>query len=135
METVSIDNNITVFYVAAASFPNGVLAAHTKIRAVAPPSPGRKYFGLSRPENGVIAYKAAAAELSPEEASTLNLDKIVLKKGKYLCITIHDFIKDTPAIRNAFQELIGQPGLDPQGYCVEWYYNDADIKCMVRLAE
>ncbi len=135
METITIDNDITVFYVAATSFPNGVLAAHTKIRAVTPPSPGRKYFGLSRPENGVIAYKAAAGELNSGEASSLNLDTIVLKKGKYLCITIYDFIKDTPAIRNAFQQLIAQPGLDPQGYCVEWYYNDTDIKCMVRLAE
>jgi hypothetical protein len=23
--------------------------------------------------------------------------------------------------------------LDPEGYCVEWYFNDRDVKCMIRL--
>lgn len=135
METITFDNDITVFYIPATSFPNGVMEAHKKLHALVPVSPDRKYFGLSRPENGVIMYKAAAEEKKPREAETFNLNTLVLKKGKYISITIKDFMKDKPAIGKSFQELLAHPGIDPQGYCVEWYFNDTDIKCMVRLAE
>jgi hypothetical protein len=44
-------------------------------------------------------------------------------------------MKDIPAIGNTFQELLETPGIDPNGYCVEWYINDKDVICMIRLAE
>lgn len=135
METISIDNDIKLLYVAATSFPDGVMAAHQKIHALVPPSPARKSYGVSRPENGgKIAYKAAVEELEPGESEKFNCDTLTLKKGKYLSITIHDYMKDLPAIGNAFNQLIGQPGIDPQGYCVEEYVSDKEVKCMVRLA-
>jgi hypothetical protein len=40
------------------------------------------------------------------------------------------------AIDRAFKELLEQPNLDPQGYCVEWYSsNEESVKCMIRLDE
>ncbi len=134
METLTLDNNIKVFYVAATSFPDGVMEAHKKIHALVPFSTDRKYFGLSRPENGVIGYKAAAEEMTEGEAEKLHCDTLGIKKGKYICITIKDFMKDIPAIGAAFKILLAEPGIDPQGYCVEWYLNDKDVKCMVRLS-
>jgi hypothetical protein len=135
METITFDKDIKVFYVPAKSFPDGVMEAHQKIHSLVPLSSNRKYFGLSRPENGVIAYKAAAEELTPGEGEKLHCDTIVLNKGKYNCITIHDYMKDLPAIGKAFSTLIASPDIDREGYCVEWYLNDKDIKCMVRLAD
>jgi len=44
-------------------------------------------------------------------------------------------MKDIPAIQKAFNLLIAQPGLDPEGYCVEQYINQKDMICMVRLAD
>ena len=136
METVKIDNDIKVLYVTAASFPDGVMAAHQKLHALIPYSAERRYFGLSRPENGgEIIYKAAAEELHPGEAEELKCDTMIIKKGNYACITINDYMKDIPAIGNAFQQLTDLPNIDPQGYCVEWYLTQTDVKCMVRLAE
>lgn len=137
METLTFDKDITVFYITATSFPAGVKAAHEKLHSLIPFSTSRKYFGLSRPENSdsKIIYRAAAEELEPGEAKQLNLDTIVLKKGRYSVITIHDYMKDIPAIGNAFQELISLPGIDPQGYCVEWYITDKEVKCMIRMKD
>jgi hypothetical protein len=134
METITFDKDITVFYVTAKSFPEGIMDAHSALHAVVPFSTNRKFFGISRPETNVIVYKAAAEELRHGEAKELNLDTVVLKKGKYICLTVRNYMKDEQSIGNAFKVLLASPGLDPQGYCVEWYFNETDVKCMIRLA-
>ncbi len=133
METILLDHDIKVFYITAPSFPNGILAAHQKLHSLVPFSTSRNYFGISRPEHGVISYKAAAEELSPGEAEKLNCDTLTLKKGNYICIVLPDYLKDLSGIDKAFKKLLSHPNLDPEGYCVEWYFNDKDVKCMVRL--
>lgn len=133
METVTFDNDITVMYVGASSFPDGILAAHQKLHGMIPYSTKRKYLGVSRPENGVITYKAAAEVLQSGEAEKLNLATLTLPKGNYACITINNYMKDLESIGQAFNQLTALPNIDPQGYCVEWYINDKDVKCMVRL--
>ena len=127
-------NDIRVFYITASSFPDGVMEAHQKLHSLVPFSTERKYFGISRIENGIIVYKAAAEEIGAGEAKKLNCDELELKKGNYICLTINDYMKDIPGIGKAFNELLSHPGLDPNGYCVEWYLNNKDVKCMIRLA-
>ena len=60
METIKFDHDITVMYVDAVSFPDEALATHQKLHSYFPFTTERRYFGLSRPENGTILYKAAA---------------------------------------------------------------------------
>jgi hypothetical protein len=135
METISLENDINVFYIAASSFPMGVMEAHQKLHALVPPAGGRRYFGISRPENGAIAYKAAAEEQYDGEAEKLGCETLVLKKGKYISEDIADFMQNIPAIGATFQKLLSYPGIDQNGYCVEWYFNDKDVRCMVRLGD
>ncbi len=135
METTIFDNDIKVFYVTATSFPAGVMEAHKKIHSLVPLTGERKYFGLSRPENGIITYRAAVEEKYEGEGEKFGCDTLVLKKGKYICKVITDFMKDLPAIGNTFQQMLSHPNIDPQGYCVEWYFNEKDLRCMVRLAD
>lgn len=132
METITLENDIKVFYITAESFPEGIGDAYKKLGELIPLS-GRKIFGISRPENGVIVYKAAAEETVEGEAEKLNCDTMIIKKGTYICQTITDFMKDIPAIGETFRKLITNPDVDPEGYCVEWYFNPDDVKCMVRL--
>lgn len=89
---------------------------------------------MSRPEghDGII-YKAAAEQLEPGEAEKLNLSTIIIKKGSYITVTLHDYMKDLHAIGSIFQEMIKRDDIDPEGYCVEYYLNDKDVQCMVRL--
>lgn len=93
----------------------------------------RTFYGISRPEKGFIEYKAAVAELYPGEAAPVNCDMMLIPQEKYISITIEDYMNRVPEIGNSFQELILQPGLDPQGYCIEWYFHEKDVNCMIRL--
>ena len=134
MEKIRIEKDIQVFYVTAKSFPEGIQEAHQKLHALIPFSTDRKYFGVSRPEQGMgIVYRAAAEELEQGEAERFKLETLVLKKGDYMSITIKDYAKDIMSIDRAFKELLALPDLDPQGYCVEWYYHGKDVRCMIRL--
>ena len=135
METIKLDKDIKVFYVTAKTFLAGIQDATNELHKLFPFSKERRIFGLSRPENnGQIIYRAAAEELSPGEAEKLNCPTLIIKKGEYCCITVNDFRKDIMSIDRAFKQLLNEPNLDPQGYCVEWYATDGEaVKCMIRL--
>jgi predicted transcriptional regulator YdeE len=137
METIKFDNDIKVFYVTAKTFPEGIPDATNKLHTLFPFSKERKIFGLSRPENNdKIVYRAAAEELEPGEAEKFNCETLIIKKGKYVSLTVNDFRKDVMSIDRAFKQLLKEPNLDPQGYCVEWYATDKEaVKCMIRLNE
>jgi hypothetical protein len=132
--TFKLDKDIEVFCVRAKSFPDGVMQAHQTLHALVPPSNIRKYFGISRPEGGKgIIYRAAMDELSSGELSAHKLEKFLIKSGNYICIDIPDFMKNPILIGQSFQQLLKDPGIDPQGACIEWYLNPNDCKCMVKL--
>lgn len=134
METITFYQNIHVFYVTAASYPEGIRAAHEKIYAMVPTSGERKHFGISRPEQGHgIVYRAAAEEMQPDEGKLYNCDSLILPKGHYSSLLVKNYEHDISAIGQAFEKLLAQPGIDPEGYCVEWYINPLDVCCMIRM--
>jgi hypothetical protein len=133
MEKFTLDKSIKVFCITAKSFPDGVMEAHRKLHELVPLLSQRRYFGISRPDKGVIIYKAAAEELEDGEAEKLGLEPFVIKSGEFISITIPDFAKDMQSIGRAFKELLASPDIDPDGYCLEWYLNEKDVRCMVPL--
>ncbi|MCB5239374.1 MULTISPECIES: transcriptional regulator [Niallia] len=135
METIFIENDINVFCITAKSFPNEILEAHQNLHKMIPFSKERRYFGLSRPENGMIVYKAAAEKLEIEEEENNECESFIIERGNYRYITVLNYENNPQGIGTAFEELISYSDIDPNGYCVEWYFNDKDVKCMVRLKD
>lgn len=134
METTTFENDKLVMYIEAASFPNGVGAAHEKLHGIVPFSVQRGYYGISWMEQGNVRYLAAAEELSEGEAEKYALEKFMIKKGDYICENVHDFMKRIPAIGECFQRMLTDPRIDPQGYCLESYEGD-DVRCLVKLKD
>jgi hypothetical protein len=137
MNTQAIENDIHVLYVTADSFPDGILSAYERLHTHIPFSPERKFYGLSRIENGRgIVYKAAVEMKDPSEPKRFDLETMTIARGKYLTETVLNFKDDIPKIGMTFEKLLRHPDLDPEGYCVEWYLpNDKDVVCMVRLKQ
>ena len=134
MNSYILDNDIKVICIKAASFPDGVLAAHQKLHALVGNDKERKYFGISYGEGlGNILYKAATEEKYDGESIDLQCESFTIRKGKYNSIFIKDFMKDIAAIGKAFQQLLTQPNIDPEGYCLEMYEGLNDVRCMVPL--
>jgi predicted transcriptional regulator YdeE len=136
MDKFTLEQDIVVCAVKAKSFPDGIMAAFGELSAKLPDPHSRgSFYGLSRPEDGEpVVYYAAAAEKEDGEAEQLGMKRIVIKKGEYIYRDISDYMQDLPAIGKTFMEMIHEPGLDPNGYCVELYTSQKDVRCMVRLA-
>ncbi len=135
MNTITFDKDIKVVYIKAVQFPEGILEAFAKLKALIPKMAERKLFGLSRPEHGRIEYKAATEEDFPGEAEALHADVLSIKKGNYTSVTIMNYMKQMESIGKTFHEMLQHPGIDPDGYCVEWYISETEMKCLVRLAD
>jgi hypothetical protein len=137
MDILDLATDMTLMYVTASSFPEGIPEAHARLRRLVPFSAGRNYFGLSRPEQGgPIVYRAAAEERKPGEAEKYRCPTLILKKGKYAYRVLTDFRENPQNIGIVFRELLAASDLDPEGYCVEWYANHEEVvKCMVRLRD
>src|SRR6186713_1958408 len=128
METFKLDQDINVLYITATSFPEGIMAAHEKLHSIIPFTTDRRYFGLSRPEQGGdIIYRAAAEELEKGEVEKYHLEKLTIKKGNYISAVVHDYMKNPLSLQTTFEELLSDPNIDHEGYCVEWYLSKDDV--------
>jgi len=117
----------------AKSFPEGIQEAHQKLHNLVSSDTRRKYFGISHPvEDGSIEYKSAVCELYDGELREYKLEEFTIPKGNYIYIDILNFMNNIPQIGSAFKELIADPGIDPNGFCLEWYTNETDCRCMVK---
>jgi hypothetical protein len=133
MDTIVFEKDISACCVAASSFPDGVLTAFQTLHGKLDRKDERQHFGISHGlADGGIHYLAAATELSPGEAETLEVDRFTIQKGTYLGLTIQDFMKDLGEIGRVFQQLLQNPDLDPEGYCLE-IYTGKDVQCLVKL--
>lgn len=134
MEIVNLPDDLELMFIEAKSFPDGIADAHRTLREIVPIEGGRKYFGLSRPENNSgIVYRAAASLLETGEEKRFGLKTILLQKGRYCVETIRNFPQNPLQIGECFQQLLENPQLDKDGYCVELYLSGNDVQCMVRL--
>ncbi len=129
MENIILNNDIKVFYIEADSFR---MACWLRIKSYAL-FYWQKILWNVTPGKWENSYRAATEETEEGEVEKFNCNILIIKKGHYISITIHDYMNNMQRFQPAFQELITQPDLDPKGYCVEWYLSQKDAKCMVRL--
>lgn len=136
MNTYTIEKEIRCFRVKAASFPEGVLAAHQQLHKLFAFDGQRRFFGISRPEGGAkISYWAGAEKMDGDTVHDSGLEEFIIPAGRYYGKDISNFRKDIPEIGRTFQQLLMHPQLDHNGFCLEWYYNMEDVRCMVPLKE
>ncbi|HEX6848694.1 MAG TPA: hypothetical protein VF144_17030 [Chitinophagaceae bacterium] len=135
MKPYHLSSDINVLCVTASSFPDGIAAAFEKLNSLIRSAEPRRIFGISYGDGkNNITYKAAAEERSADEAAELGCERFTIDKGEYISEYIEDFMKNIPAIGQAFREMCGDKRIDSNGYCVEMYLNNnKDVLCIVKL--
>lgn len=134
MELYLLENDIRIFYVEADSFPAGIGKAHEALYGLAKDIRTRTRYGVSRPDpTGTIRYKAGTAETYGGEGKRLGCKTLLIKAGTYKSLCILNYSTRSESIGEAFEKILREPDLDPQGYCVEVYEGDNSVRCMVRL--
>lgn len=134
MENFTIKKDISVLYVQAVSFPMGVGGAFVKLHALLPDGSSRQLYGISNPDASYqIIYRAAAEAAYPGESEELGCETFIIKKGIYTSIYLPHWKQDETSVGRAFQELLKHPDIHPQGYCLEIYVGENDVRCLVPL--
>lgn len=134
MEKYFLKDDVKVFYVTASSFPEGIKKAYEKLHAMLPSVKDRKFFGISYPQNGKIVYKAAVQESYEGEGEKYGCETFVIPRGEYISELLTNWMKDETMVGKTFKQLLEQPNIDKKnGFCVEEYLNEKDVRCMVPL--
>jgi hypothetical protein len=64
----------------------------------------------------------------------IGCERFTIKKGEYISEHIENFMKNIPAMGEAFQEMCRDKRIDSNDYCIEMYLNNnKDVLCMVKL--
>ena len=135
MKPYFLNSDINVLCVTASSFPDGIMAAFDKLNSLvqSPGSEGFLVFHIGDGNKNII-YKAALEENSADGAARLGCERFTIEKGEYISEYIEDFMKNIPAMGQAFQEMCRDKRIDSNGYCIEMYLNNnKDVLCMVKL--
>src|SRR5262245_12035153 len=89
MEKYTIQKDVKVLCVTAASFPDCIQEAFDDLINALPMIEGRNYYGLAYQDaSGKIIYKAAAEQLSDNEEGIDGFEPFVIKKGEFLTETL-----------------------------------------------
>jgi hypothetical protein len=76
---------------------------------------------------------AATTELQEGEGAQYHCPAFTIRKGLYLSQLVKDWCKEENKIKDTFDALLSDPRGDHNGYCLEEYVSDDDMRCMVPL--
>ena len=133
MEKFNLQNDVKVFGIQVKTFPNGVGEAFESLIKMLPGGDQRSYYGIAEFKNGSMHYYATAEETFPGEGKKYNCDNLAIEKGEYLAEALHGWRTKSDCIKNVFHEIMQDERADHTKPAVEWYKNDDDMLCMVKM--
>jgi predicted transcriptional regulator YdeE len=127
-------SDVKVFCLTAQSFPEGIMNAFNDLDKLVGQRNRRTFYGISYGgSDGKIIYKAAATEIEEGEGEKYNMEYFTIKKGNYLTGRITEWKQKIGSIAPMFQRLMEDPRFDDTFPCVEWYKNENELVCMVKM--
>jgi hypothetical protein len=137
MEKYQLKSDITVFGFEVKTSPIGIGEAFDKLVNNIPGGFSRDYYGISflNSENKMV-YLATALEKEHGEAENINAIGTPLKKVITWLKQYGIGRKKTDLIKDVFKGLFNSYSRDLQrGPCIEWYKDNNEMLCMVKLAQ
>ena len=135
MDKLTVKNNLSVLGFQVKTFPDGIGEAFDSLMNMVPDGLDRSYYGISYMKGDEVIYYAAVAENYPGEAEKYNCSRYVIEKGEYVTTTIKDWKKKTHTIKDVFGEMMKENCPDFDRPAIEWYINDSEMLCMIRIAQ
>ena len=134
MDSFTFQEDLPVVCITATGGRSGAQQAMETLRSLLPFHERRQFFGLFWPGRDGGTYKAAASTFDTDGQNEL-LGRFAIKNGPYNSFYIKDHRSQPGAVEKAFEMLRGEHEVDPDGYCLEWFVNDQDVKCLVPLGD
>jgi predicted transcriptional regulator YdeE len=134
MELFELKNDVRAFGFQVKSFPQGIGEAFDTLIAMVSEGLNRSYYGISwMDDQGQPMYIAAVEEKNEGEAEKNKCERYIIEKGKYSVVTLMDWRQKTETIKDIFHQMMDQPHIDHTKPCIEWYKNDDEMLCMLKV--
>ncbi|RYY57946.1 MAG: hypothetical protein EOO09_00720 [Chitinophagaceae bacterium] len=134
MEIITLSKTLNVFGKQVTSFPDGIQDAYDSLVNKLPGGfEGRPYYGLSYMAEGKVMYYATALETLDGEAELYGETRFSIPEGSYLAITIMQWHDKTDTVADQFHQISRDPRVEHDTWCVEWYKNDEELVCMMKI--
>ncbi|MEP7277736.1 MAG: DinB family protein [Bacteroidota bacterium] len=134
MEIYTQTHDCKVFGSLVPGFPAGIEAAFIALIELLRGDKDRAYYGISWGDGkGGIHYRAMTAEKFPGEAQQYGLETAIIQQGAYLIEPVTGWRKKTACIKDVCHLIIEDERSDKTMPCIEWYKNDDEMVCMVKI--
>ena len=134
MEKYYFTNDVTVFGLQVKTFPLGIGEAFDElIKRTGDCAGARTYYGISEFKDCKMVYYAVAEEKFEGEAEKYNYEKLKIEKGEYLTSTVFEWQKKKECIKDVFYEITQYPHVDKTKPAIEWYKDDNEMVCLVKM--
>lgn len=134
MEMFRVDKEINVFGFEVKTFPKGIGEAFDALVSKIPGGFSRDYYGIGFQDGMRIIYLATALELEYGEAEKYQCNRYTIEKGDYAVQVVWDWRKKTDSIKGVFDNMFSSANGTLEGPCIEWYKDNNEMLCMVRLS-
>lgn len=134
MGSLELRNDVRTFGFQVKSFPQGIQEAFDTLIEMVPEGLGRSYYGISYmdDQNGIV-YIAAVEEKKDGEAEENGCERYTIERGTYAVSTLRNWRQKTDTIKDIFHEMMDEPHIDHTKPCIEWYKDDDEMLCMVKV--
>jgi hypothetical protein len=135
MDTITLKKDVYIFGLEVHDSPEGIGEAFDILVRMVDRDFRRSYYGICEMKAGTCSYKAAAEETFEDEGSLYACDRYIIEEGEYLAVTIRDWRKKTDTIKDVFFEMMRDDRIDRSQPFVEWYKDDDEMICMVKVSK
>lgn len=126
---------LTLMYIKAESFPDGITAAWDKLDKALPSMKGRKFYGAAKMIDGKMEYRASVVPLNENEHKSLGMEIFTIPAGNYAAKKLHNWQSNIPQIREIFTELNEKYKANPALYNLEYYESEKELIIMLPIVD
>lgn len=126
---------MSVWAVRALWFPAGIPGAWSRLESIYPPRPGRRFYGLTRIEEGREVYYAAVEQQTVEAETPGRVLSLDVAGGRYARVKLADWPGHIDRIGEMFARLESTYEVKAGGFFIEFYRSRSELHLMVPLVD
>ncbi|MGG6231209.1 hypothetical protein [Tenacibaculum sp. SDUM215027] len=133
MKEINLESDLNLICVRAKSFPQGIEDSFKTLERKVPTRKGRECYGIYEENENGITYRAGMLKKTDDEDAKYGLENYIVKKGKYLGVTINNWKSNIPKIGQTFDKMVEDERVEKNSPSIEVYKGLNDVICMVKM--
>lgn len=117
----------------AETFPGGIPAAWQRLEERVGSLRGRKFYGLTLPEEGQLVYYAGVESRDAEEVRALGFPTLTIEGGRFARVKLDDWPEHTAEIGPIFDYLMQTYLMQPDAPTIEFYRSQTELHLLIPL--